>query len=589
MTSAFGGEVLAAQSNAIRLGTLAIDARATEALGFLLPIAAGDDDQDAIVALEYKETGSPTWIAGMGLVRIEPRYAPTITSRTTGQTFAGSPRSFAGIITGLAADTAYDIRVTVTDPDGIDQAGEAAVQSLTVSTRAIPPANPATPNTVNVSNVNELTAAVAAASPGDVITLAAGTYALTRGLFLRADGTEASPIVVRGGGATPGDVILDRNARNERGTRAIHLWADHAVVENLTVEDADTAIRAYGPKGDRETSNIVVRNVHIRDVKNGVSFAGWGVVGGYIANNVIEGNEARGHDAGRGKGAGIEVVGQDIEIVNNTISGFIDSFGTSNLQGMMTKGVFARLNKVLWGSDDCYEFDFSSRNVAAYRNFCANTAAGLSFQPVYDGPVYAFRNVVYNVNRGPLKVNPEAGDTHGGRVFHNTFVKAERGWAQFGGNPSRYFIANNLFIGQGSAKQDLHSTSKFSLTFFDHNAWFQNRGMQFINGDGTKYHRQSGANFAAYVARGTNSRHDVLLRGETVFANVLLDFDVNGWTTWRDPDTAGLDFNLDPGSSAVDGGLVIPGFNEDFAGKGPDIGAFERTTAMPAWGATWAP
>ena len=39
-----------------------------------------------------------------------------------------------------------------------------------------------------------------------------------------------------------------------------------------------------------------------------------------------------------------------------------------------------------------------------------------------------------------------------------------------------------------------------------------------------------------------------------------------------------------PGSPVIDAALVIPNVNDDFTGKGPDMGAYEQGQAMPVYG-----
>jgi hypothetical protein len=48
-----------------------------------------------------------------------------------------------------------------------------------------------------------------------------------------------------------------------------------------------------------------------------------------------------------------------------------------------------------------------------------------------------------------------------------------------------------------------------------------------------------------------------------------------------------LDFSLKPGSSAVDAGVLIPTVNEDFAGRAPDLGAWEVGRPIPHYGPRW--
>jgi hypothetical protein len=44
------------------------------------------------------------------------------------------------------------------------------------------------------------------------------------------------------------------------------------------------------------------------------------------------------------------------------------------------------------------------------------------------------------------------------------------------------------------------------------------------------------------------------------------------------------DLRLKPGSAAVDAGQSLPGFNDGFAGRAPDLGAFELGAVRPQYG-----
>jgi hypothetical protein len=73
--------------------------------------------------------------------------------------------------------------------------------------------------------------------------------------------------------------------------------------------------------------------------------------------------------------------------------------------------------------------------------------------------------------------------------------------------------------------------------------------------------------------------------------SVLLDYDVFVKATkpdMTDPqrvyDPAGFDFQLRPGSAAVDAGVVLPNINDDFTGRGPDLGAYELGRPIPHYG-----
>lgn len=48
-----------------------------------------------------------------------------------------------------------------------------------------------------------------------------------------------------------------------------------------------------------------------------------------------------------------------------------------------------------------------------------------------------------------------------------------------------------------------------------------------------------------------------------------------------------LSFALKPGGRAVDGGVLLPTINDDFAGAAPDLGAIETLRPAPRYGPTW--
>jgi hypothetical protein len=72
--------------------------------------------------------------------------------------------------------------------------------------------------------------------------------------------------------------------------------------------------------------------------------------------------------------------------------------------------------------------------------------------------------------------------------------------------------------------------------------------------------------------------------------SVLVDYDVFVNVTPPGPDPRTLykpsafDFELRPGSAAVDAGVRLPGVNDDFTGSAPDLGAYERGRPLPHYG-----
>jgi hypothetical protein len=72
--------------------------------------------------------------------------------------------------------------------------------------------------------------------------------------------------------------------------------------------------------------------------------------------------------------------------------------------------------------------------------------------------------------------------------------------------------------------------------------------------------------------------------------SVLVDYNVFQKVTPPGPDPrtlykpADFDFQLRPGSVAVDAGVRLPGVNDDFTGRAPDLGAYEVGRPVPHYG-----
>src|SRR5262249_27176746 len=166
--------------NILRVQTFQFDRPTLTSIGVQVLIS-GDDNFNGRIGLRYRVVGTNAFRDALPLWRVHPA---DVVGRTV-------PAQFAGSIFGLRPGTMYDVEIHATDPDGTD-----LTMAMINTTRSVPVANPPSPHTVNVTTAAELQSALNAAQAGDVITLAAGTYA---GNFdIHASGTEANPIVIRG-------------------------------------------------------------------------------------------------------------------------------------------------------------------------------------------------------------------------------------------------------------------------------------------------------------------------------------------------------------------------------------------------------
>jgi hypothetical protein len=94
--------------------------------------------------------------------------------------------------------------------------------------------------------------------------------------------------------------------------------------------------------------------------------------------------------------------------------------------------------------DNCIEADGAAHNIRVFRNRCFNHAhRPLSTQPVFGGPVYFVRNIVYHAPEGgALKF---CFGSSGILVYHNTLIAAAR-WML--APVSNLHFRNNLILGR---------------------------------------------------------------------------------------------------------------------------------------------
>lgn len=533
------------------LGEAKLDRPTVHALGVQLTIT-GDDDRDATVTVRYLKQGQ--WRDGLPLMRVWPETVSV-----------SVPQQFAGSIFDLDPGTQYEIELHAVDPDGLDEK-----RTLKGTTRALPPAEPASATAVAVSTAAELTAALAAAKPGHVITLANGTYA---GSFfsLNASGSAASPIVIRG--ASQGGVVID--GQSCTGCNVIEIYGSWVHIERLTIKNAERAIRFQGAA----TTGNAVRRVTLENVVHGIGSKP-DQTDFYVCDNTIDGklkwpwtfqSDATSHWDDRG----VDLTGDGHVICHNLIRGFGDP--------VVNKKVRARSWDV-YGNDirDCYdgtELDQSEGNARLFGNRWTNVMDPVSIQPIYGGPAYVLRNVVMNAPEEPIKLKSLGGtdEPSGALIFHNSFVSPKLALnLQAPITQHNFRIENNLFVGPDTltGARTVEWTAKLDGGIFDYNGYYPDGGFWFgvVNGQNQLY-----TSFADVQAKGQVEQHGVLLSKPIFEAGFVGPAD-------EKTQAAPPDFSLASGSKALDAGKKLAGINSGAAGTGPDLGALELGCPKPVYG-----
>ena len=543
----------------LHVGAAKLDPPTIISLGVQLMVT-GDDDYNASVTLRYRKSGEASWKTGLPLHRVHPSV---VVGRTVAPQLAGS-------IFELSPDTAYDIELHALDPDGsVDQ-----ILTLSGRTRAVPRADPKTPRAVAVTDAASLRAALTSAKAGDVITLANGTYPGT--FQINASGTVGDPIVIRG--ASQAGVVLD--GQGCTGCNIVEVYGSFVHIERLTLANAERSVRWQTAAAEGN----VLRRARVTNVTLGVG--GQPDQKGFtICDNVFEGRLAwpltYGDDgAAHASDDGIVVSGTGHVVCHNTISGFADAL--QNFQSGTRANDFYG-NEILWTYDDGIELDGMEGNGRCFRNRFMNTYDTLSFQPIYGGPAYVFRNVVVNVDNEQMKLHAlgssgGAEEPSGVYAFHNTFVRPYHAIQLSTPNVVRYYaVMNNLFIAPAQVSSGRvvawDTPIDFTTGTIDYNGYFPDGEYEFGYGaSGATY-----PTFAAVKAAGRYEKHGVLVSAAT-FANGL------GAPTDHHPKVAPADVALASGALAVDKGVLLANVNDGFHGAAPDLGALEFGCPSPIYG-----
>ena len=584
----------------------------------------GDDNRNAVVDVTFRKKGASTWQKGLPLLRvggekIHGHDQPWV--YTTENMFAGS-------IFYLDPDTEYECRFQLADPDGVE--GESQHIAF-VKTKAeprpyekgnvyhvYPPGYKGSKESPAFTGLNEAYYGIGntgdwwnvpepRVQPGDVILVHAGRYKGNRlkyadslaldfhgAYVLTQKGTPEKPITIKAAG--DGEVIFD-------GDGAYRLFdvmaADYHYFEGLTIRNTDIAFYA-GLKRVMGCSGLTVRNCKMEDIGIGVVTYSADSKDFFIADNVMIGR----HDPDTLVGwyglekpsplssyYAIKVYGQSHVVCHNTISFFhdgicVDTHGLPEAGKPKCVSIDFYRNDIFNMADDFIESDGGVHNIRVFENRGFNSYhAALSAQPIFGGPVYFFKNLLYNVPGTALKytVRPS-----GIFTYQNTFIM-DVAMANF----SNGHFRNNLFIGTDDKRQALNGTSYTRYTSLDYNGYRKKKG------DGVKYRWRYPAadslnnaddkKMTTYefkslkdFTKGTGYEKHGLELDADIFVNASLPDPTNKGHIYP---VEGYDLRLKPSVKAIDAGCVLPNINEGFSGKAPDLGALEFGQPLPHYGA----
>ena len=603
-------------------------------LGFEWAIS-GDANRNAEVAVRFRKAGTSQWHDALPLLRIggERVY------RTQYQMEYVVPHGFAGSILNLEPGTAYECEFTMTDPDGVS--GQAK-QTVTVSTRT--EAQPYSggrilhvypddhegpreePNFIGVKHAyygpgrgDWTSVRTMPAQPGDTILVHAGLYRPERYNYvdplsapfhgywpLTLKGTKEKPITIKAAG--DGEVIFDGGGNHKLFD--VQATAHH-IIEGITFRNTEIAIFA-GDKGVMGADTLTVRNCRFEDVGVGVFTESEDARDFTITDNLFLGREDQhrviGWNQAGSRSAGIypshelrsfyavKVYGPGHVIAHNSIAYFHDGVCVTTY-GPPPDDVEEQASSIdIYGNDihlmndDFVESDGGVHNIRVFENRGVSSAHnGYSAQPMFGGPVYFYRNLLYNMANG--NAFKFSSIPAGILAYHNTMISEQ--------NASPYsntHFRNNLFLSRNTPDRGVmtwgNATENYSS---DYNGYRPNPGVT----EGQYRWLAPKPGETAYEPKRSDFREFATL-AEVAEATgqerhgVELDFDA--FEDLQPPDPTDrhhvyhamdLNFRLKPGSKAVDAGVALPTINDGYSGAAPDLGALEVGKPAPRYGARW--
>jgi hypothetical protein len=540
-------------------------------------IVRGDKDRRASVSLEYRKEGAQAWQAGAPLFRVE-RGAHIMGRYGSRLQIPGEAWLFAGSALLLEPATKYELRVTLVDDKtrGARPADSDAVSRvLRAQTRSEPRIGAGMRRLHVVPGsgggqgskadpLRGLAAAHSVAAPGDVFLIHAGLY--PGPWVVHRGGTPEKPIVWSAAGDGP--VVIDgRLALAERPTHAIEASGVHDVwFEGLTIQNAHHGLTFH------DAARIVIRRCHVLQVDYGLNATrnSQGTAQDHlVVDNLIEGPSTWPRTKGIEDARGIQITGEGHVVAYNRVRGFADAIDT--VRSPRCSAIDVHNNDLSELTDDGIEMDYSERNTRCFFNRLTNVFQGISMQPVHGGPIYVFRNVMNNVAAEPFKLH---NSPSGCMIFHNTSVKhGLPGFLWTSDRVRNCWSRNNLFVGS-LAEYAYDSTAPMVECDFDYDGFAGGPFRSFL-----RWNRMRYATLAEVRKKAPVEKHAVLIDAASVFASGA-----------RPPDDVArmqplsTDLRLAARSQAIDAGELLPGFNDGFQGRAPDLGAFELGDPLPQYG-----
>ena len=454
--------------------------------------------------------------------------------------------------------------------------------------------------------------------------------------YLAADGTADRPIVIRAAG--DGDAIFDGN-----GNFVLFnvMAADYTYFEGLTIRNADIAIWA-GRQFIAGAKGLTVKRVRFENVGMGVFSNNSASSDFYIADSTFLGRDdpdrligwsgdywrqVAGVDGQKfppimASYVAVKVYGPGHVVAHNYVANFHDGIdvetygnpdGSHPIDGpryppreywdRRPVAIDFYNNYMTNFHDNAIEIDGSMHNVRVMRNIMINSASHpMCNQPAAGGPIYWIRNIVYHAPGGSIRMTSGAA----GVIYYNNTILTETA----ANTSANAHWRNNLMLGENSAPAIFNVSTNTNYTSSDYNGFRPNPGAatsfnwnsppwtvaadysSLMGGAGNEAaggraaagrEMRSFGTLAEYSKATGQDRHSITLDYD-IFMNVRR-LDAKDFSqVQRLYKAQDLDFQLKPGSAAIDRGVALPNITDGFTGASPDLGALEVGRPLPVYG-----
>lgn len=280
----------------------------------------------------------------------------------------------------------------------------------------------------------------------------------------------------------------------------------------------------------------------------------------------------------------IESLGGNVIRFNDIVStedhGFNDGIGGGNnfsFTGNINRDSDIHGNIIRNAWDDAIESEGGNMNVRIWGNFIHFFYNGIATASTSKGPLYIFRNVSResraghrNSMGGALVKTGERNEFGGGRryVFHNTILQPGGVFNVFSSHVNPDCITrNNIFDVPGRLATDIEKEPEgdYDYDYFSGiskgRTAKEDHGIKFTTTpSGTRLYSSS-YNLEFYPRSSINS----IKWGKYPYEFGDRNLEITDPVVWIS-------------NPLIDSGTILPGFNDNFMGKGPDLGAFEVGT-----------